>query len=125
LKRITADYPAFKAKYEQMAGVGQVNNAIDTINTLLSIIDSFRWLALIIAVIVLVASILLIAITVQVAAAQRKNETSIMRLVGASRWMTELPFMIETVIATAVGGILALAGVWIGKWVVLDHVLHG
>ena len=27
-----------------------------------------------------------------------------MRLVGASRWMTELPFMLEAVIAAAVGG---------------------
>ena len=53
----------------------------------------------------LIASILLIANTIQVAAAQRKNETSIMRLVGASRGMTELPFMLEAVIATVIGGL--------------------
>ena len=35
-----------------------------------------------------------------------------MRLVGASRWMTELPFMLETVIATAVGGLIAVSGWW-------------
>ena len=31
-----------------------------------------------------------------------------MRLVGASRWMTELPFMLEAVIATLVGGLIAI-----------------
>ena len=125
LKDIKHDYNAFAAEYQTMPGVGQVKNAIDTINTLLSIIDSVRWFSLIIALIVLFASILLIANTVQVAAAQRKNETSIMRLVGASRWMTELPFMLETVIASAVGGIIALVGIWIGKHVVLDGVFRG
>jgi len=45
-----------------------------------------------------------------------------MRLVGASRWMTELPFMLEAVIATAVGGLISSALVWIGKHYVLDGV---
>ena len=58
---------------------------------------------LLIAAVVLIASVLLISNTIQVAAAQRKNETSIMRLVGASRWMTELPFMLETTFAAIVG----------------------
>ena len=44
------------------------------------------------------------AITIQVAAQQRTRETSIMRLVGASRWMTELPFMLEAMIAAVIGG---------------------
>src|SRR5262249_3187882 len=75
-----------------------------------------------IAIVVLIASILLIANTIQVAAAQRKNETSIMRLVGASRWMTELPFMLETVVATFVGGLIALGLIAIGKQFVLNSV---
>ena len=90
-----------------MPGVGKVKNQIDTINALLYIIDSARWFSIVIALVVLVASILLIANTIQVAANQRRNETSIMRLVGASRWMTELPFMLEAVIAAAVGGLIA------------------
>ena len=53
----------------------------------------------------LICAILLIAITIQVAAQQRRTETSIMRLVGASRWMTQLPFMLEAMIAAAIGGV--------------------
>ena len=88
-----------RAAYASQPGVGQVQNQIATINTLLDIIDSVQWFSIIIALIVLIAAILLMANTIQVAAEQRRNETEIMRLVGASRWMTELPFMLEAVIA--------------------------
>lgn len=125
LKDVQKDYPSFADKYAKFAGVGQVKNQIDTINTLLNIINSARWFSIIVALIVLIASILLIANTIQVAAAQRKNETSIMRLVGASRWMTELPFMLEAVIATAFGGLVAVFGIWLGKHYVLDSVFSG
>jgi cell division transport system permease protein len=61
--------------------------------------------------------------TIQVAAQQRRNETGIMRLVGASRWMTQLPFMIEAVVAAVVGGLLAILLDWIGKVAILDGIL--
>jgi cell division transport system permease protein len=125
LRNLQQDYSTFALNYSKFAGVGQVKNQIDTINTLLGIIDSARWFSIIVALIVLLASILLIANTIQVAAAQRKNETSIMRLVGASRWMTELPFMLEAIIATAFGGLVAVAGIWVGKHYVLDSVFSG
>ncbi|MDP9116018.1 MAG: permease-like cell division protein FtsX [Actinomycetota bacterium] len=125
LRNIQTDYPAFAARYSAMPGVGAVYNQIDTINTLLNIIDSVRWFSIVVALIVLVASVLLIANTIQVAASQRKNETSIMRLVGASRWMTELPFMLEAVIASFAGGIVSLIGIWVGKNYVLDSVFSG
>jgi len=125
LRNLQSDYPQFQAKYSQMPGVGQVNNQIDTLRTLLNIIDGVRILSVGIAIIVLVASVMLIAITIQVAAQQRRNETSIMRLVGASRWMTELPFMLEATIATAVGGILATISIWVGKHYFLDGVFSG
>lgn len=125
LSDVRRDYPRFAAMFSRVAGVGQVSNQIDTINTLLTILDSARWFSIVIALVVLVASVLLIANTIQVAAAQRKNETSIMRLVGASRWMTELPFMLEVVIAAAVGGLIAIVLIAVGKFYVLDNVFAG
>ena len=125
LTDVRGDYPRFAATFARVTGVGQVSNQIDTINTLLTILDSARWFSIVIALVVLVASVLLIANTIQVAAAQRKNETSIMRLVGASRWMTELPFMLEVVIAAAAGGIIAIALIAVGKFYVLDNVFAG
>jgi len=123
LKDLRKDYAPFAKQFADVKGVDQVSNQIGTIKALLTLIDSVRLFAIVVAVVVLIASILLIGNTIQVAANQRKNETSIMRLVGASRWMTELPFMLETVIASVLGGIIATVLIYIGKWYVLDRVL--
>ncbi len=125
LKDLQRDYGPFALKYDQVRGVDKVNNQISTIQTLLSMIDSARWFSIVIALVVLAASILLIANTIQVAANQRRNETSIMRLVGASRLMTELPFMLETVIAVLIGGLISIGFIGLGKHFLLDGVFAG
>jgi cell division transport system permease protein len=122
LKDIKKDYKRFLDTYAHKPGVSSASNQSSVLKTLLNVIDGVRIFSVTIALVVLIASILLIANAIQVAAAQRKNETSIMRLVGASRWMTELPFMLETVFATIVGGIIALGLIWIGKEFVLNNV---
>jgi cell division transport system permease protein len=122
LKDIKADYAKFVSTYRTQPGVASTTNASDTLNALLNVIDAARLFSIIIAIVVLIASILLIANTIQVAAQQRRNETSIMRLVGASRWMTELPFLLETVFAAAVGGIIAFGITWTGKHFLLNGV---
>jgi cell division transport system permease protein len=124
LNDLKDDYPKFAAKYNKVPGVDDVNNQFQTIKTLLDVIDGARWFSIIIALVVLIASVLLIANTIQVAAAQRRNETSIMRLVGASRWMTELPFMLETIIAAIFGGLISVGLLWLGKHYVLDGIFR-
>jgi cell division transport system permease protein len=122
LKDIKTDFTRFVNTYKDKPGVSGTTNASSVLKTLLKIIDGARLFSIMIALVVLVASILLIANTIQVAAAQRKNETSIMRLVGASRWMTELPFMLETIVAAAIGGIIALGLITVGKAFVLNGI---
>lgn len=122
LKDIKNDYGPFVAHYQKLPGVYGTTNTDDTLKTLLSAIDGARLFSILIAIVVLIASILLIANTIQVAAAQRRNETSIMRLVGASRWMTELPFILEAVFAAVVGGLISFGMVWFGKYFVLNNI---
>jgi cell division transport system permease protein len=43
---------------------------------------------------------------VQVAAYTRRTEIGIMRLVGASRWYTQLPFLVEAMVAAFVGVVI-------------------
>jgi cell division transport system permease protein len=122
LKNPDRDYLKVHDTYVSVAGVQSVTDENDAIKTILQLFQSALLATIIVAVVVLVSAIILIAITIQVAAAQRRTETSIMRLVGASRWMTQLPFIIEAVIAAAIGGLAALVVSWVGKWYVLDHV---
>jgi cell division transport system permease protein len=70
------------------------------------------------------AAILLIANMVQVAAYTRRTEVSIMRLVGASRWYTQLPFLLEAVFAAVIGALLAVAGLFAGKSLFFDRALR-
>jgi cell division transport system permease protein len=125
LKDIKKDYDKFVADYTSKPGVSGTTNESKVLKTLLNMIDGVRLFSIMIAIVVLIASILLISNTIQVAAAQRKNETSIMRLVGASRWMTELPFMLETIVATLVGGLIALGLIAVGKQFVLNNIFNG
>jgi cell division transport system permease protein len=125
LKNINKDYSAFVKKYKVMAGVSGTTNASDVLKTLLKFIDGGRLFSIVVAIVVMIASVLLIANSIQVAAAQRKNETSIMRLVGASRWMTELPFMLETIVAALAGGLIALGLIALGKQFVLNGIFKG
>ena len=124
LKNIGKDYGRFAKTFGAATGVAAVQNQISTIKRLLDVIDGARLFSIVIALVVLIASILLISNTIQVAAQQRRNETSIMRLVGASRWMTELPFMMETIIATALGGVIAYGMVAFGKHYVLNGIFQ-
>jgi len=122
LRSLRSDYVPFEKKFSAVQGVDEVTNAYAQIKQVIDIIDGFRLFCVMIAGVVLVASVLMIANTIQVAAAQRQEETSIMRLVGASRLMTELPFMLETLISMLLGSFVAIGLVWIGKSYVLNHI---
>ena len=49
----------------------------------------------------LLATVLLVANTIRVAAFSRRRETGIMRLVGASNFYIQLPFLLEAALAAA------------------------
>lgn len=116
------DYTPVANQYATATGVDDVQNQSDSLKTLLTIFDKSRIGAAIVAVVIMICAMLLMANAIQVAATQRRAETGIMRLVGASRWMTQLPFMIEAVIAAAIGGVLSIVLVWVGKLLILDGI---
>ncbi|SOD73071.1 cell division protein FtsX [Jatrophihabitans sp. GAS493] len=118
------DYTAVAATYKDKPGVNGVQNVNETLKTFLRIFDSARTAAFVFALLILICAIILMAITIQVAAQQRRAETSIMRLVGASRWMTQLPFIIEAIIAVVIGGILTVPALWFAKQRVLYDIFH-
>ncbi len=71
----------------------------------------------------LVVTVLLIVNTMRVAAFSRRRETGIMRLVGASNFYIQLPFLMEAAIAAAVGATIATGGLVLVKIFVIDRVL--
>jgi cell division transport system permease protein len=106
-------------------GVDQVRDEGDFLNRLFSLLNGARNATIAVAVVQALAALLLISNTIQLAAFNRRNETSIMRLVGASRWYTQLPFILEAALAGLVGGLLAVGGLVLTKVLFVDRTLAG
>ncbi len=123
LRDLKADYLPVAARYAKVAGVEQVQNQDVSLRTMLRLFDTGKLGSYVMALIVGICALLQMANTIQAAAQQRRNETGIMRLVGASRWMTQLPFVIEAMLAAVVGAIVAMIGNWVAKMVFLDGLL--
>ncbi|GLZ76232.1 cell division protein FtsX [Actinorhabdospora filicis] len=89
---------------------GIVANAVDQRKVLSKIFEIFggmQKLALVLAIVQGLAALLLVANTIQVAAFSKRREVAIMKLVGASNWFVQAPFVLEAVFAGVIGAILA------------------
>lgn len=104
-------------------GIEIVQGQGELVERVFSVLHGIRNAAFAVAVVQLVATVLLIANMTQIAAFTRRTAVGIMRLVGASRWYTELPFVLEAVIAAVAGALLAVGGLFAAKSVFLDRVL--
>ena len=82
---------------------------------LFDFLSGVRNLALAVAVVMAIAALLLVANTIQVAAFSRRREVGVMRLVGATHWYTQAPFLLEAVVAGVVGAVLASLGILVGQ----------
>jgi cell division transport system permease protein len=97
----------------------------DFLDRLFSLLNGARNATIAVALVQALAAVLLISNTIQLAAFNRRNETNIMRLVGASRWYTQLPFILEAAIAGLIGGLLAAGGLILTKVLFVDRTLAG
>ncbi len=96
------------------AGVEEVLDQLQYLEPLFSALTVATYIAVGIAVLMLVAAVLLIATTIRLSAYARRRELGIMRLVGASNRFIQLPFVLEGVFAALIGSILASAAVLAG-----------
>ncbi|APT83183.1 permease-like cell division protein FtsX [Corynebacterium ammoniagenes] len=104
----------------------QVDTIVDQVEEVRSATDnlnSIRNATFLLAFVQAIAAIFLIANMVQIAAFNRSTEIGIMRMVGASRWITQAPFVLEAVLASVIGVILAGLGVFAAKSTIIDSAL--
>ncbi|MCB0932802.1 MAG: permease-like cell division protein FtsX [Mycobacterium sp.] len=113
----------FDAAMTGQPGVLNVLNQKELIDRLFAVLDGLSRAAFAIAVVQAISAILLIANMVQVAAYTRRTEIGIMRMVGATRWYTQLPFLLEAVLAATIGVALAIVGLIVVRALFLDRAL--
>ena len=95
-----------------MTGQAGVDSVIDEMSILAkfySLLNGLRNAVVTVALILVVAAVLLVANTIRLSAFNRRRETGIMRLVGASNFYIQLPFLLEGVIAGLLGWVVAVA----------------
>jgi cell division transport system permease protein len=113
------------AQYSGRQGVRNVVDQRSTVADLFSFLGNVRNATFVLAVVQAVAALLLISNTIQLSAFTRRTEVGIMRLVGATRWYTQVPFLIEAVVTGVVGAVLATGGLVVAKIVFVDRLLSG
>lgn len=127
--RVTMDDPRQGAVItQQFTGRPGVRNVVDQrrlVEDLFSFLGTIRNAAFGLAVVQAIAALLLISNTIQLSAFTRRNEVGIMRLVGATRWYTQVPFLIEAIITGVVGAVLATGGLVGSKVLFVDKLLSG
>jgi cell division transport system permease protein len=116
---------AVRAAMADQVGVRNVIDQRAVVSQLFDFLGGVRNVTFALALVQAIAALLLISNTVQVSAFTRRTEVGVMRLVGATRWYTQLPFLIEAVVTGVVGALIAAAGLLAGKFLFIDQLLSG
>jgi cell division transport system permease protein len=117
-------HTAFDNALKGQPGVLYVQNQKELVDRLFSVLDGLSEAAFAVAIVQAIGAILLIANMVQVAAYTRRTEIGIMRMVGATRWYTQLPFMLEAVLAATLGVLIAIGGLILVRAAFLENALN-
>src|SRR5579859_2901933 len=88
-------------------GVDSVGDDSAILTKFYQLLDGARNAVIVVAIILIIAAILLVANTIRLSAFNRRRETAIMRLVGASNFYVQLPFLVEGMIAGLFGWLIA------------------
>jgi len=105
-------YAVISSSFQGAPGVEQVQDQRALLDKFFKALNILSYCAVGLAVIMVICAALLMATTIRQTAFSRRRETGIMRLVGASAFVIQLPFIMETVVATLIGCGLAVALLW-------------
>ncbi|MDI1460537.1 permease-like cell division protein FtsX [Catellatospora sp. KI3] len=116
-------FEQINTKYAGLDGVDNVVDQQKLLQKIFDILGSIQTMSLVVAGAMGIAALLLVANTIQVAAYSKRREVAVMKLVGASNWFIQAPFVLEAVFAAVLGSILAYGMLVIGKIVLIDNKL--
>jgi len=113
-------YKSFADQVQGLQGIQDIVDQRQLLDKVFKIFDSIQLMALVVAAVMALAALLLVGNTIQVAAYSKRREVAVMKLVGASNWFIQAPFVLEAVVAGVIGSIIGFAALFVGKIVLLD-----
>jgi cell division transport system permease protein len=117
-------YAVFAKQMEGQQGIQDIVDQRELLNKVFDIFNSIQVMALVVAGVMALAALLLVGNTIQVAAYSKRREVAVMKLVGASNWFIQAPFVLEAVVAGLIGSIIGFIALFVGKVVLLDGRLQ-
>ncbi|MEZ7003289.1 permease-like cell division protein FtsX [Streptomyces sp. AD55] len=114
-------YQVVTTAFDGRDGVQSVQDQKGILESLFELLDGMKWGARAVMALMLVVALMLIVNTVRVSAFSRRRETGIMRLVGASGFYIQAPFIMEAAVAGLIGGGLACAFLVLARYFIIDH----
>ncbi|HEY0698403.1 MAG TPA: permease-like cell division protein FtsX, partial [Micromonospora sp.] len=111
-------------KYKDTEGIDEIVDQRRLLEKIFNILGSVQKMALAAASVMAIAALLLVANTIQVAAYSKRREVAVMKLVGASNWFIQAPFVLEAVVAGLIGALIGFGALVLGKVFLLDGSLR-
>jgi cell division transport system permease protein len=112
-------------------GTGTIDSAIQSVSNkkndtkkILEVTNLVTITAAALTVLLVLASILLIANTIRLSLYARRREVEVMKLVGATDWFIRWPFVIEGVVVGALGALVAIGVLGVTKVALLDPLAN-
>jgi cell division transport system permease protein len=116
-------YQQVHDRYIAMNGISDIIDQRQLLSRVFGVLGSAQTLALVVAIVQGVAALLLVGNTIQVAAYSRRREVAVMKLVGASNWFIQSPFVLEAMFAGVIGAVIASLALVAGKVWLIDGSL--
>ena len=101
-------FAVVQSAFSGRPGVDTVQDQRTILDKFFKLLDVLRNGALVIGLASVLTAALLISNTLRLAAFNRRRETNVMRLVGASSFSIQLPFLLEGVISAIVGWMISV-----------------
>jgi cell division transport system permease protein len=116
-------YQVIATAFDGRDGVQSVQDQKGILDNLFGLLNGMNWAARAVMALMLVVALMLIVNTVRVSAFSRRRETGIMRLVGASGFYIQAPFIMEAAVAGLIGGTVACGFLVVARYFIIDHGL--
>ena len=110
------------SQFEDYPGIDEVVDQRDILKPFFVVMNQVVRGAAVVALLQLLAAAALVSNTIRLTAFARREQTGIMKLVGATNWYIRLPFMVEGIVAGVLGAIIAGALLFAGDVFLLSRV---
>jgi cell division transport system permease protein len=100
--------------------IDEVKNRKDETDKILSATKVVKLAMAALCGLLIIASALLVSNTIRLSLFARRREVEVMKLVGATDWFIRWPFVLEGMILGAIGGVLAILLLFVGKIALVD-----